>query len=70
MINDARVKREDALDSDAEAGLAHSDGFAHAAVLARDDYAFKSLYAFLIAFFGPHVNANRIARLKIRNTIA
>ena len=37
LADDGAVQREDALDADAEAGLAHRDRLADAAALARDD---------------------------------
>jgi hypothetical protein len=59
------MEREDALDPDAKARLAHGDGLAHARVLARYDHSFESLEPLFIAFFDSHVNANRIAGLEL-----
>jgi hypothetical protein len=64
------MKREYAFDPDAETGLAYGDGLTHAGMLARDNYALKSLYAFLVAFFDTDVNANRVSGLERRNAIA
>src|SRR6266571_345411 len=71
VIDDRRVKRKNSLDTDAEAGLAHGDRFAHAAVLARNADALESLKAlFGLGFFDPNMNADCVARLKIRNVIS
>src|SRR5205085_2470690 len=39
-------------------------------MLARDDDAFKCLYALFIAFFDLNVNANRVAGLESRDGVA
>src|SRR4051812_21266307 len=66
VVNDGRVQREDSLDTDAEAGLAHGDGLARPTVLARDDDALERLQAlFGLRLFDAHVDAHRIARLKV-----
>src|SRR5687767_8203861 len=61
VVNNGRVKRENAFDADTEADLANRDGFAHAAVFAGDHDAFKCLQAFLAAFLDPNVDANVVA---------
>src|SRR5437764_3426012 len=43
VIDNCRMQRKDSFDADAKAGLANGDGFAHAAMLARDAYAFECL---------------------------
>src|SRR3954471_17063308 len=43
VINDGRMQREDSLNTNAEAGLAHSDGLARATMFARDDDALECL---------------------------
>jgi hypothetical protein len=68
-IDNARVQWKDALNTDAEAGLANRDGL-------RTPSAFvqlpplKRLNAFLVAFLDPHVNANGVPGLERRNIIA
>ena len=60
VVDHRRVQREDTLDADAKADLANRHGLAHAAVLACDADALKSLQAFLVAFLNPDVHAKRV----------
>jgi hypothetical protein len=71
VVNDGRVKRKDSLDAYAEAGLSDGDGLARSAVLARYDDALEDLQAlFGLRLLDAHVNAHRVARLKIRDALA
>jgi hypothetical protein len=69
VIDDSRVQREDALNTDAEAYLADGNGLADASVLTGDADALKGLEAFLVAFLDADVDTQRIARLKRRNAV-
>jgi hypothetical protein len=60
------VKREYALDADAETGFAHGDSFAHARMLAGYDDSLECLNALFVAFLDSHVNANGVPGLKLR----
>src|ERR1043165_1140853 len=70
VIDDGRVQRKNSFDTDSEAGLAHRDGLTRTAVLARNHDAFESLQSLLgFGFLDPDVNADRVARLKLRNIL-
>src|SRR6185503_5746962 len=70
VIDDRRVQRKNSLDADAEARFSDGDRFARATVLASDHDTFECLQSFLrFGFLDAHVNAYRIARLKLRNVI-
>src|SRR5581483_7526536 len=66
VIDHRRMNRKNALHALPEADLAHGDGFAQAAVLARDHGAFEGLQALFVALSDLHVNANGVARTKLR----
>src|SRR5271163_2627024 len=57
MIDHRRVQWKNTLHTLAKADLANGDGFAQAGILAGNHGAFKSLQAFLIAFFNLDVDA-------------
>src|SRR5947209_15127909 len=69
--DDGAVHGEDALDADAEAGLAHREGLAHAVALARDADALERLKALLgLRLLDAHVHAHRVARREVRDVRA
>src|SRR6185369_15540447 len=70
VIDDRRVEREDTLDADAEARLAHRDRLADPAMLARDADAFVRLETLFVAFLDAHMNAHRVAGLEVRDVRA
>jgi hypothetical protein len=70
MIDDGRVKREDALDSDAETHLAHCDALTCSAMLAGDDDTFENLETFFIAFLNSNVNLYGVTRLERRDILS
>src|SRR5688572_13374805 len=68
VIDDGCMQRKDSLDTHTEARLSHGDRFARAAMLASNHDALERLQSFLgFRFLNSHVNADRIARLKLRN---
>lgn len=67
VIDDRRVKRENAFDADAEADLADGHRFTNTAMFAGDHDAFKNLNTFLVAFLDADVNLDGVARLERRN---
>src|SRR5213079_216117 len=68
-INNAGVKRKDALDSDAEARLPHCNRLAHPRMLSRNHDPFEGLNAFLVAFLDPDMNTDGVSSLKFGNII-
>src|SRR5215213_7634146 len=71
LADDGAVNGEDALDADAEAGLAHGEGLADAVALARDADALERLEALLrLRLLDAHVHAHRVARREVRDVRA
>ena len=70
MVNNSRVKRENAFDADAEADFSDSYGFARAAVFAGNYDAFKNLQTFLVAFLDADVYLQGVARLERGNVFS
>src|SRR5215510_4754639 len=68
VIDDRRVKREDALDAYAERGLAHSDRLADAFPATRNYNPLERLQPLLgLALLDPDVNADGVAGNEIRD---
>src|SRR6185503_6094379 len=64
------VKWKNSFYADSKTGLSNSDCLAGAAMFTSDHDAFKSLQSFFgLRFLNPHVNADRIAWLKLWNII-
>jgi hypothetical protein len=69
VIDHGRVDGENALDTLAEADLAHRDGLAESGVVARDDSAFERLQPLLVTFLDAHVDANRVPGPELRMSL-
>src|SRR2546426_8451280 len=67
LVDDLRVKREDAFHSMTERHLADRKCFARAAMLLRDTNPFEYLDALFIAFLDLHMNLDRIAGSECRD---
>src|SRR5262245_31191679 len=68
VIDNCRMERKDALDADAERGLAHSDRLTDALAAARDHDSLEGLQPFLgLALLDSHVNPNGVAGNEIRD---
>src|SRR5262249_24855308 len=71
VIHNGCMQREDSFHTDSAADLTHGNGLAHSAMLSGDHHGLKSLQAlFGFRFFDAHVNADSIARLKLRKISA
>src|SRR5262249_52390718 len=70
LLDARRVQREDALDADAVRDLADRERGARAAAVLADDDALEHLDALLVAFLDQRVNANAVARAKVRDVLA
>src|SRR5580698_8116701 len=64
LIDDLRVRREDTLNTLAEAHLADGEAGLRALALG-DDHAFERLQTLLIAFLDFHLHANGVAGLEV-----
>jgi hypothetical protein len=70
VIDYGCVQWKDSFHANSETRLSDSDRFARAAMFAGDHHALKSLQSlFGLGFLNPHVNADRIAWLKLWNII-
>ena len=69
-MNDGRMEREDALDSDAKAELADCERSSGAATVAGDNNTLKDLNALAAAFDDAHVNTHGVAGPKVRYVVA
>src|SRR5271166_5608610 len=67
MVHHRGMDGENALDALAKADLADGDRLAQAGVVARDYGSFKCLKALFIAFLDSYVDADRVARTKLRH---
>src|SRR5579859_110507 len=69
LVDHLGVEGEDALHPLSKADLAHGKAALRAVALG-DDRAFERLHALFIAFFDLDLNADRIARVHLRNIFA
>src|SRR5205814_5917698 len=67
LVDDRRIEREDALDTLAEADLAHGEAGADALVRAGNAHAFERLHAGAIAFDHLDADAQRVAGTEFGN---
>src|SRR3712207_3040122 len=70
LLDDRGVHREGALDTDAEADLAHGEGLADAAALTADDDALEDLDAGAVALDDAHVHLDGVARPELGDVVA
>src|SRR6476620_3328800 len=67
LVDDRRIKREDALDALTERNLANGEAGADALVGAGDAYALERLHAGTVAFDHLHTDAQRVAGAEFGN---
>src|SRR4026207_953960 len=71
VIDDGGVQRKDSFDANTETCLADGDRFPRAAMFTCNHDTFKNLQSlFSLGFLDPDVNADRVARLKLRNILS